>query len=144
MDYDNYNPYGNDFDNHSNPYAYPKQNNPQNKFEKLAVLLGTLGLFSFTFIYGTYILGALAILFALLSKGGNMKMSSKSKRGLVLGIAGIIISTAFYGIAFYIAFSEFGSLEGILRQYCEMMGYDFEELYGQLFGAISTQLQLFY
>lgn len=78
-------------------------------------------------------MGAMAILFALLSRGGQMKMSSKAKLGLILGICAIVLSTVITIAAIYIVLEEFGSFENILRNYCDMYGLDFEQEFGILF-----------
>ena len=108
----------------------PKQGNG---FELAALLLGFLAVISCTCIYVSVIFGALSILFALLSRGGKMKMSSKAKLGMILGIAGIVLTVVFTAYSFYIALAEYGTIENMLREYCEMAGLDFEELYGDMF-----------
>lgn len=138
---DNFNPYTNPQEggnqNNFNPYEqqqfrpYPKT--PVNFFETASWVLAIGAILSCTCFYGSYILGALAIVFALLSRGGQMKLSPKAKLGLILGIFAIILTTVVTIGAFYIAIEEFGSIENILREYCNMYGYDFEELYGDMF-----------
>jgi hypothetical protein len=78
-------------------------------------------------------MGAMAILFALLSRGGRMSLSAKARNALVLGIAGIVITVVITGVSFYIALQEAGSIEQLLREVCEMYGYDFETLFGEYF-----------
>lgn len=104
-----------------------------NMFEAASMMLAIGALVSCTCFYGAYIMGALAILFALLSRGGQMNMSSKAKFGLIVGIAAIILTTIVTIGAVYIAIEEFGSIENVLRQYCEMYGLDFEQEFGNLF-----------
>lgn len=123
---ENYNPYNNQ------PFRRPDIKRT-NLFETLSMVLGIAALVSCTCFYGSYILGALAILFALLSRGGQMKMSSKAKLGLIVGIAAIILSTVMTISAVYIAIEEYGSIENYLREYCDMLGLDFEQEFGTLF-----------
>lgn len=140
---ENYNP--NDF----NPYENPENRKPHNIypygqqpvhriqsvnfFEMAAWASGIAGILSCMTVYGAYILGALAIIFALLSRGGQMHMSTKAKRGLMLGILAIVLTTILFIVAFHFALQEFGSIEGIMREFCDMYGYDFEEMFGDMF-----------
>lgn len=137
----NFNPYTNPQEdqnqNNINGYdpqqfrAYSKK--PVNYFETASWALGICAILSCTFFYVSYMFGALAILFALLSRGGHMKLSPKARLGLFLGIFAIIFTTVVTVGAFYIAIEEFGSIENLLREYCNMYGLDFEELYGDMF-----------
>ena len=104
-----------------------------NLFEAAAIFLAIGAMLSCAFLYGAYIMGALAILFALLSRGDQMKMSVKAKVALIVGIFAIILSTALTIGSIYIAIEEFGSIENALREYCEMFGLDFEQEFGILF-----------
>ena len=149
----NYNPFENnsefenttEFETNSENEEYtPRKHNfqytpPQprviklNMFEAASMFFGIGAIVSCTCFYGAYIMGALAILFALLSRGGQMKMSSKAKLGLILGIGAIILTTVVTIGAFFIALEEYGSIENMLREYCQMYGLDFEEEFGILF-----------
>lgn len=126
MDQQNYNPYNN------TPYGYrpPK---PANSFVTASLVLGTMAVVMCSCIYLSIACGALAIIFALLSRGAKMELDPKAKIGLFLGIIGIVVTILFYAYAFYIMLQEYGSFEGILREACEMAGYDFEEIYGDMF-----------
>lgn len=136
MDFNNYNPYDNS-DNHqpnfsSNPNYYAKQP-VVNPYEKASFLLGIVSIFTCSIIYVSFPAGAIAIIFAILSKGGNIKFGSKARLGVLLGVIGLILTIIFYAVAFSIALAEYGSIEAILREACEMAGYDFEMLYGDFF-----------
>jgi len=115
------------------PQFQYQQHRPLNLFEAASWVLAIAAILSCTCFYGSYILGALAIVFALLSRGGQMKMSPRAKLGLILGIFAIILTTVVTIGAVSIALEEYGSFENILREYCNMYGYDFEELYGDMF-----------
>ncbi len=60
-------------------------------------------------------------------------MSSRATIAFWLGIAALISTLLIYGVATYTALQEYGSFEGILRAYCDMMGLDYETFYSQLF-----------
>ncbi len=136
----NYNPFEplpegreNHQQNYNQPYQQPPRIIRLNLFEAASLVCGIIALVSCTCFYGSYILGALAILFALLSRGGQMKMSSKAKLGLILGIISIILTTVVTVAAFVWAFNEYGSMEGIIQEFCNMYGYDYEEFMKELY-----------
>lgn len=136
----NYNPFENTSEgeennqqNFNHTFQQPPRIIKMNIFEAASITLAIGALLSCTFFYGAYIMGALAILFALLSRGGQMKMSSKAKFGLIAGIGAIVLSTILTVGAFYIAIEEYGSIENMLREYCNMLGLDFEQEFGILF-----------
>ena len=101
--------------------------------ETAAMILGIVSLTTCSCLYISIVCGALAIILALLSKGGENTMGSRAKIGLGLGIAGLVLTILLYALAFAVAIETYGSLEGILRAYCDMYGFDIEELYGDLF-----------
>lgn len=135
----NYNPYdnSNNNDNNMNPYGIPPHHYQMyrrgNALETAALVLGASSIIMCNCLYLAIPFGGLAILFALLSRGGRMSLTAKARNGLILGIVGIVVTIAFYAYAFYIAIQDAGSLEALLRETCEMMGYDFETLFGDWF-----------
>ena len=133
----NYNPYENPNNNSSGPNPFPAYQPPVvvrgNAMEAIAMFLGSSSLILCSCLYLSIPMGAMAVLFALLSRGGGTTLSSKAKTALCLGIAGIIVTAAFYSISIYVAIQEAGSLEELLRETCEMYGYDFETLFGEYF-----------
>jgi len=129
-------------DQNYNPYSTPsgarvpnqfQMRAKPNYFELFSFGFAIASLFSCTVIYTAYMFAGLAILFALLSRGAQMKFSPKAKWSIVIGIAGIVLSTVLFVATFLILLEEYGSIEGILREGSEMMGIDFEEEFGELF-----------
>lgn len=138
-------------DNKFNPYTNPPEGGlpndfqpngaPQfrrvilkpNYFELFAFGFAIASLFSCTMIYTAYLFAGLAILFAVLSRGAQMKFSPRAKKSIFIGICGIILATVIFVASFLFLLEEYGSLEGILRAGSEMMGIDFEEEFGSLF-----------
>ena len=125
-----------------NPYTNPTEGGippfrraviKPNYFEIFSFTFAIASLISCTVIYASYLFGGLAILFALLSRGAQMQFSPKAKKGLLLGIAGIVLSTIIFIGSFLFLLEEYGSIEGILRAGSEMMGLDFEKEFGHLF-----------
>lgn len=136
----NFNPYTNPpeggLPNHSQTNGTPPLRRvivKPNFFETFAFGFAIASLFSCTIIYIAYPLAGLAILFAVLSRGAQMKFSPKAKKSILLGICGIILSTVIFVVAFLFLLEEYGSIEVILRAGSETMGIDFEKEFGYLF-----------
>ncbi len=123
--------YGNNY--YQNNYNPPVWDKRSAKMETVAMVLGIVSLGTCSCLYASIVCGALAIILALLSRGGENTMGTRAKIGLGLGIAGLVLTILFYALAFAVAIETYGSIEGILRAYCDMYGLDFEELYGNLF-----------
>ena len=109
------------------------QNKNFNTMETIAIILGLLSIVTCACCYLSLPMGSIAILLALLSRGGKMKLSSKAKIAIAAGIVGIALTVITFTVSYYIAIQEYGSIEGILRAYCDMYGWDFEALYGDMF-----------
>ncbi|MBP3676991.1 MAG: hypothetical protein J6I97_01445 [Agathobacter sp.] len=138
-------------DNNFNPYTNPPEGGlpndfhakgtppirriilKPNYFELFAMGFAIASLISCTVIYTAYMFAGLAILFALLSRGAQMKFSPRAKKSMIIGIAGIILATVIFVASFMYLMEEYGSLEGILRAGSEQMGIDFEKEFGDLF-----------
>lgn len=83
-----------------------------------SLVMGILGLAMGCCVYPPVIFGSLAILFALLSRGGELHMNSYGKAGLVLGIISIICGILIFTYSVFTLMAEFGGLDGYL-QYIE-------------------------
>ena len=126
------------FNSYTNPSENDRSNfqpiqKPINVFATFSWMFATAAIFTSLFFYASYILGALAIVFALLSRGGQMKFCKKAKVGLFLGVFAILFTTILTIGGLYLVIEEFGSIENMLREYCNMYNLDFEELYGNIF-----------
>ena len=55
------------------------------RMENAALLLGVIGAATFCLVYPALICGSLAIVFALLSRGGERTLTSRAKIALILG-----------------------------------------------------------
>lgn len=100
------------------------------KMEFASLILGILAITTPCLVYTTLICGSLAIMFALLSRGGEMTLSPRAKTGLTLGTVGIVL---FVFLIIYIIVAAnlyYGGLEEMLRQTYDMMGYDYDALFG--------------
>jgi hypothetical protein len=109
--------------------------------ETASVILGILGLLSCVILYFSLPLGALGILFALLSRGSRPHMSTRAKTGLGLSAAGLILTLTLTGTALYQNRDMFfsGKFQEQLKDYLEYYyqeqePQDVEDLLDELFG----------
>lgn len=120
------NPYG-------QPYFNPYRSNHSERLAIASMTLGIIALLGCTCLYLSIPCGALAIILATLSRGGQMRYSSKAQIGLIFGAAALILTTIVYGVSFALALSQYGSIEGILKAYSDMTGMDYNDLIQQLY-----------
>lgn len=127
----------NQFQSSGNPYGQPYYNPYKSKHSEsmaiASITLGTLALLSCTCLYLSIPCGALAIIFATLSRGGSMQYPSKAQIGLILGISALVMTILIYSASFALALYEYGSIEGILKAYSDMANMDYNELIQQLY-----------
>ena len=103
--------------------------------ETAALVLALISISTCTCIYVSIPLGALAVMFALLSKGGETTLNSKSKLALCLGIAGMVLTALLYTFSFLTLLREYGSLQGIVDAYTQMTGIDYNELIEEMYST---------
>ncbi len=98
------------------------------RMEALSLLMGILSLTTMCLVYPTLICGSLSIVFALLSRGGEMRLSYGAKIGLILGSIslGIIIALMIYTLL--VANIYYGGMENMLRELYQMVGIDYDAL----------------
>lgn len=136
-----YQPYQSDDNSNQsyNNYSYqPNQNQYQrgpNKrstaMETAALVLGIISVSTCSCIYLSIACGALSVIMALLSKGGANSISERAKIGLILGVAGMIITVIFYASAFVVVMNEYGSIDNVMKAFADMNGMSYEELMEQ-------------
>ena len=83
-------------------------------------------------IYVSIICGSLAMIFALLSKGGATSMSSMAMTSFWIAFAAVVITLIIYIGSFAAMLHEYGSIEGILKEYQNLTGIDYNELLKQM------------
>ena len=115
--------YGNSY------YSQPKSN----KMATMAMIFGIISIASCYVFYISIPLGAMAAIFASLSRNQSYNYTTKARTGMMLGLIGIVVSAIITSFILTILLREFGSIEGIIREYCRIMGLDFETIYGPLF-----------
>ena len=103
-------------------------------FATASMVLGIVGLATGCCVYTGIICGALAMIFALLSRGGERTMSTRAKVGLGLGIAGIVCGILMFVFSLVSTILTFGSFENFMESYMDlyqqmMEGYGFPQTY---------------
>mgnify|MGYP007001697205 CR=1 FL=1 len=91
------------------------------RMENAALLLGVIGAATFCLVYPALICGSLAIVFALLSRGGERTLTSRAKIALILGAIALGIVELYYG-----------GVENMARQVYGTLGIDFDTLMNSL------------
>ena len=112
--------------------------NPNNNFynkrsrnmEVAALVLSIIAIASCSCI--SVICGSLAMIFALLSKGGATSMSSMAMTSFWIAFAAVVITLIIYIGSFAAMLHEYGSIEGILKEYQNLTGIDYNELLKQM------------
>ena len=99
--------------------------------ENLSLIMGIIALSTVCLVYPALICGALGIVFALLSRGGETTFSGRAKLGLTLSSValGIIVLLLIYSVVF--ANVYYGGIENMMRESCTSLGIDYNMLFPQ-------------
>ena len=100
--------------------------------ETASLVLGVLAILSCTCLYVSIPCGALAIIFASLSRGGMMSYTSRAQLGMIFGILALVLTITIYTLTFLLMLHQYGSIEGILKAYSDLQGMDYNELMQEL------------
>lgn len=104
-----------------------------------SVIFGFLSLFSSIMFYVAIPCGALSILFALLSRGGNRKMTGKGRLAVILSLVGIAASAVMTISAIHMVMTSpqlRSQMETLFNYYAQEMGLDIE--FDDYFGGSDT------
>lgn len=106
-----------DFEQSPNYYRPPQRSG----METASLVLGILSLISSMFFYLSIPLGALGILFALLSRGSRKKTSARAKAGLLVSATGLLLSGILTAVILYNAKDLMATAEfqEILEEYMD-------------------------
>ena len=121
-----YNQYQSD-QNQNNHYERQDFHNPGLTMATAALFLGIGALFTILTVFLPLLLGGLAILFAILSKGYGKKMLTQAKVGLACGLGGLLSVVTIFTASYAVLFSNPDMLVEIGQQYDEAC----EDMYGQ-------------
>lgn len=109
---------------------YQQTNNRRSQnMETASLFLGIIAISTICCVYSTLICGALGIVFALLSRGGEMTFSPRAKTGLILSSIGLGIVAIMLIYTLVIANVYYGGVENMLRDTYHSMGLDYDALF---------------
>ena len=119
------------------PVQQPVQQNPnpvppKNALSIASLIIGIIALATFWTIIGGIVLGSLAIILAVLSKGYYKKMNGTAKGGFITGLIALIIEAAIYIfaiVALIIAGANYKVAPSIYdyNEYDYYDGYDYDD-----------------
>ena len=110
----------------------PYQSRRSAGMETASLVLGVMAVLSCTCLYFSIPCGALAIIFASLSRGGMMSYTSRAQLGMIFGILALVLTIAMCTLAFLLMLHQYGSIDGILKAYSELQGMDYNEMMQEL------------
>lgn len=103
------------------------------RMENAALLLGVIAVATICLVYPALICGSLAIVFALLSRGGERTLTARAKTGLTLGSIGLGIILLMIVYTLIIAEVYYGGLLNMAREVYGSMGIDFDALMNSMY-----------
>ncbi len=114
---------------------------PANAFAKASMVIGAVALASvFTFtIFPAVILGALALILALLSRGAELSFHPTARNGIMLSILALVANIALVVGTCFMILGDSPYHEELNATYEEMFGMSYDEiLQGIMDGSIET------
>lgn len=110
-------------------YGQPQQNNRRSqKMETTSFIFGILAVTMICLVYPTFIFGSLSIVFALLSRGGEMTLTPKARTGLLLGSVGLGIIILMFVYTIVVANVYFGGIDEMMREMYQSIGLDYDAI----------------
>lgn len=97
-------------------------------FANAAMVLGIISIVTAAImtVYPPFILGSLAILFAILSKGRAPKLAAQAKAGIICAITGLSVNVCIIAFSFFYIFSN----PDMLRETAQIYDNMCEQIYG--------------
>lgn len=125
-DYNN-SPYGEDVSYERRTISPEAESNGMAKASKICGIIAVVSIITLM-IYPAIMLGSVAIILALLSRGSGSKLPDKARTGLTTGIVALIVNIAIVAGAVAILFSH-GEYKNQLNDMCaEMYGQTFDDM----------------
>lgn len=106
----------------------PESPRRSKRLENASFICGIIAIATPCIVYPAFICGALAIVFALLSRGGEQTMTSRAKIGLSLGAIGFCIVLLMLLWTLVVAYVYYGGFWEMARDIYSNMGLDFDAL----------------
>lgn len=147
-------PYGNGYPNNNYPNggnnAYPYYNRssyqlqyaePGSSLANASMVLGIISIIaSFTFtVYPAFILGSIAIILALLSKGSRTGFFQKARTGIICGTIGLITNTLIVIFSLVFVFTNPDANEMFNQMFEQQYGMTFEEMMEEIEGGTFSE-----
>lgn len=111
------------------PYA-----EPGGSFATASMVLGIISIISsITFtVYPAFVLGSIAIVLALLSKGRRPKLPSKAQAGIICAIAGIVMNTVIVTACSVLLFTSPEVRAEVNKTFEQQYGMSFDEMWEEI------------
>lgn len=109
-------------------YRQPQNPRRSVRLEFYSMVFGIISLATFCTIYTPLICGSLAIVFALLSRGGELTFTAKARAGLATGSIALGLVVFFYITLIVYALVFYGSVENMLTQMEDIIRFMYEQL----------------
>jgi len=113
--------------NTGQPQTFTPAQLSRNSFLMASLICAVLSLMSICFIMGPMLLGAMAILFAVLSKGKELKMHIIGKSCIFIAVFSLAFSLLLTTVSVYSVMSDPKSRQEFYEQYEQMTGSSFED-----------------
>ncbi len=118
-----------------NNYNYNRAHNELDKHVNMATLALILGLVSVPlcfFLYTGIIIGGIAILFAILSKGTAAKLLPQAKKGIIYGTIGIVLGYGILGMSIHNMITNPSYREQLNQFSTQYYGESFDDMLKEL------------
>lgn len=111
------------------PYVEPGSN-----FANISMVLGIISIVSsFTFtIYPAFVLGSMAIVLALLSRGRRRRLANKAGTGIICGTIGLITNTIILVSCMVLLFTNNDIRNEVNKTFEEQYGTSFDEMWDEI------------
>lgn len=118
--------------NTGQPQTFTPAQLSRNSFLMASLICAILSLMSSCFILGSMFFGALAILFAVLSKGKEMKINMIGKSCIFVAVCSLAFSMLLTAVSVYSVMSDPKARQEFYDQYEQMTGTSFEDALNQI------------
>lgn len=137
MDFNNNSQPGMPPNGYNNGYPYynkPPYSEPGSGFASASMILGIISIItSFTFtVYPAFILGSIAIVLGLLSKGRRNKLLSKAQAGIICASVGLITNTILVTVCMTLLFTDPNVRAEVNKTFEKQYGVTFDEMWEEI------------